>query len=53
MLICYKFVCREYSYIILLGVFCSKDKKNSLLGSTKNIKGKKFRSYSLFIRGIK
>ena len=30
-----------------------KDKKNKLLGATKNIKGKKFRVYSLFNSGIK
>ncbi|WP_252250914.1 hypothetical protein [Clostridium sp. ZBS13] len=44
-----------YSYIISLGVSCTKNKKNNLLGSTKNIKGKKVRIHSLFdniIKGI-
>lgn len=43
----------NYSYIISLGVSCAKDKKNNLLGLTKNIKGKKVRIYSLFTTGIK
>ena len=42
-----------YCYIISLGGSCIKDKKNKLLGSTKNIKGKKIRIYSLFSTGIK
>lgn len=46
-------VCIAYSYIISLGVSCTKDKKNNLLGATKNIKGKKSRVYSLFSTGIK
>ena len=48
-----KCVCIAYSYIISLGVSCTKDKKNILLGATKNIKGKKIRIYSLFTTGIK
>ena len=46
-------VCIAYCYIISLDVSCTKDKKNKLLGSTKNIKGKKIRIYSLFTTGIK
>ena len=46
-------VCIAYSYIISLGVSCTKDKKNNLLGATKNLKGKKIRIYSLFTTGIK
>lgn len=46
-------VCIAYCYITSLRVSCSKDKKNKLLGATKNIKGKKFRVYSLFNSGIK
>lgn len=46
-------VCIAYSYIISLGVSCTKDKKNNLLGATKNIKGNKVRIYSLFTTGIK
>lgn len=46
-------VCIAYCYIISLGVSCGKDKKNNLLGATKNIKGKKIRIYSLFSTGIK
>ena len=49
----YFYVCIAYWYIISLGVSCRKDKKNKLLGATKNIKGKKFRVYSLFNSGIK
>ncbi|MDY4253470.1 MULTISPECIES: hypothetical protein [unclassified Clostridium] len=45
--------CIAYSYIIFLGVSCIKDKKNNLLGATKNLKGKKVRIYSLFATGIK
>ena len=51
--ILYFCVCIAYCYIISFGVSCSKDKKNKLLGATKNIKGKKFRIYSLFTMGIK
>ena len=46
-------VCIAYCYIISLGVSCTKDKKNNLLGATKNLKGKKIRIYSLFTTGIK
>ena len=46
-------VCIAYCCIISLGVLCTKDKKNKLLCSTKNIKGKNIRIYSLFITGIK
>ena len=45
-------VCIAYTYIISLGASCSKDKKNNLLGATKNINGKKVRIYSLFTTGI-
>lgn len=41
-----------YCYIISLGVSCTKDKKNNLLGVTKNIKGKKVR-FSTGIRWFK
>ncbi|MBD7913068.1 hypothetical protein [Clostridium cibarium] len=44
--------CIAYSYIISPGVSCIKDKKNKLLGATKNIKGKKVRIYSLFTTGV-
>lgn len=46
-------VCIAYTYVISLGVSCTKDKKNNLLGATKNIKGKKVRIYSLFTTGVK
>ena len=46
-------VCIAYTYIISLGISCSKDKKNNLLGSVKNINGNKVRIYSLFTTGIK
>ena len=46
-------VCIAYSYIISLGVSCSKDKKNKLLGAVKSINKKKVRIYSLFTTGIK
>ena len=46
-------VCIAYSYIISLGVSCSKDKKNKLLGAVKSINRKKVRIYSLFTTGIK
>ena len=49
----YLCVCIAYSYIISLGVSCSKDKKNKLLGSVKSINKKKVRIYSLFTTGIK
>ena len=41
-----------YSYIISLGISCTKDKKNRLLSATKNIKGRKVRIYSLFTTGL-
>ena len=46
-------VCIAYSYMISLGISCSKDKKNNLLGATKNIKGNKIRIYSIFTSGLK
>ena len=46
-------VCIAYSYIISLGVSCSKDKKNKLLGAVKSINRKKVRIYSFFTTGIK
>ena len=46
-------VCIAYTYIISLGISCSKDKKNKLLGSVKNINGNKVRIYSLFTTGMK
>ena len=46
-------VCIAYCYIISLGVSCSKDKKNKLLGAVKTINGKKVRVYSLFTTGVK
>lgn len=46
-------VCIAYSYIISLGVSCTKYRKNKLLGATKNIIGNKVRIYSLFTTSIK
>lgn len=42
-----------YCWMITLGTSCTKDKKNKLLGVTKNLKGKQVRIYSLFRAGIK
>jgi len=49
----YLCVCIAYSWMVILGVSCSKDKKNRLLGATKKIKGKTVRIYSLFRTGLK
>ena len=46
-------ICIAYCYMISLGVSCSKDKKNKLLGAVKTINGKKVRVYSLFTTGVK
>ena len=46
-------VCIAYTYIISLGISCSKDKKNKILGSVKNINGNKVRIYSIFTTGMK
>ncbi|TYQ18134.1 UNVERIFIED_CONTAM: DDE family transposase [Acetivibrio alkalicellulosi] len=46
-------LCIAYTWMIILGVYCRKNKKNSLLGVTKKIKNKTVRIYSLFKCGIK
>lgn len=46
-------LCIAYTWMIILGVYCCKNKKNSLLGATKRIKNNILRIYSLFNSGIK
>jgi hypothetical protein len=42
-----------YTWLLILGTACTKDKKNHLLGVIKNIGRKKIRMYSLFRAGLK
>lgn len=42
-----------YTWLLILGTGCTKDKKNRILGIIKNIGGKKIRIYSLFRAGLK
>jgi hypothetical protein len=42
-----------YTWIIILGADCSKNKKSKIIGATKKLKNKIVRIYSLFSCGIK
>ncbi|AUO15613.1 IS4 family transposase [Clostridium taeniosporum] len=42
-----------YCFIITLGISCSKDKNNTIIGVVKNLNGRKVRIYSLFRSGLK
>ena len=46
-------LCIAYTWMIILGAFCSKNKKNNLLGAVKKINNKIKRIYSLFTSGLK
>ena len=41
-----------YTWMITLGISCTKDKNNKILGVMKKIKGKKVRIFSLFRTGL-
>ncbi|WP_368488925.1 hypothetical protein [Clostridium sp. BJN0013] len=41
-----------YTWIIILGADCSKNKKSRIIGATKKIKNKVTRIYSLFRSGL-
>jgi hypothetical protein len=49
----YLAVCIAYTWVIALGKLCTKQKKNTLLGSVKYIKNKRVRIYSIFRTGLK
>jgi hypothetical protein len=42
-----------YTWMIILGADCSKNKKSKIIGATKKLKNKVVRIYSLFTCGIK
>nr|WP_242972004.1 transposase [Haloimpatiens massiliensis] len=42
-----------YTWMIILGADCSKNKKSKIIGATKKIKNKVVRIYSLFRSGLK
>ena len=48
----YLCLCIAYTWMIILGADCSKNKKSKIIGSTKKIKNKMTRIYSLFSSGI-
>jgi hypothetical protein len=49
----YLCVSMAYTWMIVLGADCSKNKKSKIIGATKNIKNKVVRIYSLFTSGMK
>lgn len=48
----YLCLCIAYTWMIILGADCSKNKKSKIIGATKKIKNKITRIYSLFSSGI-
>lgn len=42
-----------YTWMIMLGADCSQNKKSKIIGTTKKLKNKVVRIYSLFSSGIK
>ena len=49
----YLCVSMAYTWIIILGADCSKNKKSRIIGATKKINNKVIRIYSLFTSGMK
>jgi hypothetical protein len=49
----YLCVSMSYTWMIILGADCSKNKKSKIIGATKKIKNKVVRIYSLFTSGMK
>jgi Transposase DDE domain len=49
----YLCVSMAYTWMIILGADCSKNKKSKIIGATKKIKNKVVRIYSLFTSGMK
>lgn len=49
----YLCLCIAYTWMIILGADCSKNKKSKIIGATKKIKNKVVRIYSLFSSGLK
>ncbi|MBC8589939.1 IS4 family transposase [Wansuia hejianensis] len=49
----YLSLCIAYTWMIILGADCSKNKKSKIIGATKKLKNKMIRIYSLFSCGIK
>lgn len=48
----YLCLCIAYTWMIVLGADCSKNKKSKIIGATKKIKNKIVRVYSLFSSGL-
>ena len=48
----YLCLCIAYTWMIILGVDCSKNKKSKIIGATKKIKNDVVRIYSLFSSGL-
>lgn len=48
----YLCLCIAYTWIVVLGADCSKNKKSKLISATKKIKNKVIRIYSLFKSGL-
>lgn len=48
----YLCLCIAYTWMIILGADCSKNKKSKIIGATKKIKNKIVRIYSLFSSGL-
>ena len=49
----YLCVSMAYTWMIILGADCSKNKKSKIIGATKRIHNKIVRIYSLFTSGMK
>lgn len=48
----YLCLCIAYTWMIILGADCAKNKKSKIIGATKKIKNKVVRIYSLFRSGL-
>ncbi|AGK96083.1 IS4 family transposase [Clostridium pasteurianum] len=48
----YLCLCIAYTWMIILGADCSKNKKSKIIGATKKIRNKIVRIYSLFSSGL-
>ena len=48
----YLCLCIAYTWMIILGADCSKNKKSRIIGATKKIKNDIVRIYSLFSSGL-
>lgn len=48
----YLCLCIAYTWMVILGADCSKNKKSKIIGATKKLKNKTCRIYSLFRSGL-